>query len=80
MNSGGKFKLIGFCYALSASTIGERSELILSAFDLGPQMVLRVRLRNVLDQRTVIRKEVGGDMDCFCVPNLAVFQAKLLRT
>ena len=54
------------------------SQLILSSFNLWSQVVFCVTLRNVLDQRAVIREEIGSDVDRFGVPNFTVLQTVLL--
>ena len=41
--------------------------------------MLRVALRDVLNERTVIGQKVRGNMYGLCVPNLAVFEAVLRR-
>lgn len=41
-------------------------------------MVLGVALRDVLNQGAIVREEVRRNVDSLCVPDLAVFQAKLL--
>ena len=58
---------------------GQTCDLVLSAFDFGPQMVLGVALSDVLDQWTVIWQEVRCDVDSLGMPYLAVLEAELLR-
>jgi hypothetical protein len=41
--------------------------------------MLRVALRDVLNERTVIGQKVRGNMNGLCVPNFAVFEAVLRR-
>ena len=53
-------------------------ELVLSSLYLGPQVVLGIALRDVLDQRAIVGQEVRCDVDGFRVPDLAVLEAVLL--
>ena len=54
------------------------SQLILSSFNLWSQVVFCVTLRDMLDQRAVIREEIGSDMNRLGVPNFAILQTILL--
>ena len=58
--------------------MGQISQLVLSSFNLGSQVVFCVTLRDVLDQRAVIREEIGSDVDRLGVPNLTILQTVLL--
>ena len=58
--------------------MGQISELVLSSFDFGSQMVFCVTLRNMLNEWAVIREEIGSDMDRLGVPNLTILQTVLL--
>ena len=58
--------------------MGQISQLVLSSFNLWSQVVFCVTLRDVLNQRTVIREEIGSDMNRLGVPNFAILQTILL--
>lgn len=53
--------------------------LLLAPLDLRPQVVLRVTLRNVLNEGAVGGQEKARDVDGFRVPQFAVFNRELLR-
>lgn len=64
--------LFGSRLALRLSLPKHGAQLLLPTLYFGSQMVLAVALRNVLDQGTVVRQEVAGDVNRLCVPNFSV--------
>ena len=41
-------------------------------------MMFCVALSDVLNQRTIVWEEIRGDVDCLCMPDLAVFETVFL--